>query len=288
MCVVTRDSALESGGPIAGTPRMIDTVDRPRLGRYILTRPVATGPLADRWLCVHQDDQTSHVAYRFPVCHDKPEQRRFVDAVQRVSALEHPHILRIEQFFFDVAGRPWIVTPFTGDVDGLVTLSWLLRDKGGEMHPDEAERALTQLLEACACANDADIHHGPISMHEILVDRSGSLSIELYGLNRGLRGLLQGNAELVRDEVRSIVELGYQLITGLRTEEPVIPAGRLVKRLDPAWDAWLDEGLDPTLGFDTADEALAALPSRVAMKPVKRQSSLAVRTVFDRFRTTKR
>ena len=153
-----------------------------------------------------------------------------------------------------------------GDVDGITTLRTLLRYKGGEMSPDEAERALLQLLQAVHFVHDLGLHHGPIDMNEIHVDRRGSLYIELYGLSRAIRGAGEANPETIRDEVRSLVEIAYTLITGLRAEEPLIPAGRLVKRLSGAWDEWFDHGLNPAGGFDSASEAMDALPAARAAR----------------------
>ncbi len=141
--------------------------------------------------------------------------------------------------------------------------------RGGQLSPDEAERAVTQLLEAVESAHTAGVRHGPIGLAEVLIDRRGSLLVELYGLERAMRGLGAGDAELARDEVRSVVEIGYQLITGLRAEAPLIPADRLVKKLDVLWARWLAHGLDPAGGFETVDEAIAALPSRKRVVEVK-------------------
>ena len=155
------------------------------------------------------------------------------------------------------------------------------------MHPDEAERAVMQVLEAFHDATAQRQHHGPITMDEVLVDRHGSLVVELFGMSRLVRGLTVGNSELVRDEVRSVVEMGYQLITGLPAEEPFIPAGRLVKKLDPAWDDWFDRGLDPAEGFASAAEAIASLPSQSVIIETKRAGG-SVRTILDRLGIGKR
>ncbi len=261
-----------------------DTANRPTIGRYTLTRLLQPTALAERWLAVHANDHSSHVLYRFAPCHDKAEQRRFMAAVARLSAVEHPHLLRIEQFSFDRGARPWLITPFNGDVDGITTLRTLLRYKGGEMSPDEAERALVQLLQAVHFAHDLGLHHGPIDMNEIHVDRRGSLYIELYGLSRAIRGAGEANPETIRDEVRSLVEIAYTLITGLRAEEPLIPAGRLVKRLSGAWDEWFDHGLNPAGGFDSASEAMDALPAARAA----RGERPIVRTRIRRLRPARR
>lgn len=271
---------------------MLDLADRPRLGPYILTRelvPTAAFGLGDhsplgharppqphRYLALHASDNTSHVAYRFPAVPLGPEQRRFQAAAEHAAGLAHPHILKIQQVGLDTLGHPWLITPFTGDVDGLRTLAKLQNEKGGQLEPLEVERATEQLLSAAAAAHAAATPHGPLAIDEVLVDRHGCVLIELYALARLLRSPSAPptagrpsapSFELVRDEVRSIVELAYLLITGLRAEEPVIPAGRIVPRLDPRWNAWLAQGLDPSRGFDTAEQALAALPARVITAP---------------------
>jgi len=267
---------------------MVQSTDRAKLGPYMMVKQLATMPLAARWLALHEVHHTSHVVYRFPLCHDSSERRRFLSAVQTACALSHPHIIKVEQYSFDAGNNPWIITPFTGDADGLLTLERLLRAKGGRMHPDEAERSMIQLLGAFEDAHELRQHHGPMSMSEVLVDRHGSLLVELFGMARLLRGLNSGNSELVRDEVRSVVEIGYQLITGLRAEEPIIPAGRLIKKLDPQWDAWFERGLDPAEGFRTPAEAAEALPSSQSILVESKRGIGPVRTILGRLRIAKK
>jgi serine/threonine protein kinase len=231
-----------------------------RIGSLTLVRPLVAGPLAERWLAVSEPARTAHVAHRFRMG-ERSEERRLVSAVESLSVLAHPHLLPVEQFTLGIAGAAWVVTPFTGSHDGLVTLARLLYDKGGRMEPAEVELALGQVLEAIEYAHAAGVHHGALSADEIMVDRRGSLSLEHYGLRRRLTAATSGTpAEVAADEVRSVVELGYQLLTGLSAEEPRISASRLLPRLDRRWSEWLEEGLDPLLGFASAGEALSMLP----------------------------
>ena len=55
------------------------------------------------------------------------------------------------------------------------------------------------------------------------------------------------------------MEIGYLLLTGLRAEEPLIPAARLVPELGRAWNAWLEKGLDPARGGPELDASQALL-----------------------------
>jgi len=259
-------------------------VERLRIGPYRLLRQLQGGGLAERWLALDERDQSAHVAHRFKLGHEKSEQRKFVAAVEEMARISHPHILPTEQLALGIGGGAWVVTPFTGSHDGLVTLAALVRDKGGRMDPAETDRTLTQILEAVEYAHGEGHHHGEIDPAEILVDRRGSLSIELYGLRRRLGwSMSRPAAEVARDEVRSIVEIGYWLLTGLPAEDPRIQAGRLVPRLDRRWDDWFNEGLDPLGGFGSAGEALAGLPGLRREVEGKAKAS-PVRTVIGHFR----
>lgn len=244
---------------------MDDRVPRLRIGPYLFVRSIEPGRSADRWLAVHERDDTTFVVHRFRVPRDRVEQRRFVGAVEALSELDHPHVLPIVQSSLGSAwaGNAWVVTPYTGNADGLVTLERLARDKGGRVPPNEVERAVVHLLEAAEYCHAKGHAHGPIQADEVLVDPRGSLTIELYGLGR----LISRSATVAStarretrvDEVRSIVSLAYRLLTGLTADEPRIPSARLVPRLSRALDEWLERGLDPVNGYATAADALAAL-----------------------------
>ncbi|MFN7020832.1 MAG: hypothetical protein ACK4WH_05840 [Phycisphaerales bacterium] len=240
---------------------MVELLESTAVGPYLLTRALAPCAFAERHLALHEPDHSSHVAYRFSGARSRQVRRRLESAISACRQLDHEHLLPVEDVV-ESDGDVWVMCPFTGDVDGIRTLSKLLREKRGQMDPFEAERAMEQLLDAVAHAHTRVVH-GPIRMDDVLVDRHGRLLIEFYGLRRALSGAsAAADPEDIRDEVRSIVEIGYQLVTGLRAEEPMIPAGRVVKKLDPAFDRWLSKGLDPAAGFESAAQALAEIPCR--------------------------
>jgi len=268
-------------------------VERLRVGPYKLVRQLEAAPSkgsrsapSQRWLAWNDETQTSHLAYRFR--QGSLDAQAFTAAATAGTALSHPHLLPIEHTEVGPAGSAWVFSPFTGNHDGLVSLRTLLSDKGGRLNPVEAERAMSQVLEAVEYAHTVGFQHGDMGPDEILVDRRGSLAIELYGLRRRLRGQSGPPAsEVCKDEVRSVVQLGYQLVTGLPADEPRITASRLIPRLDKRWDAWFNEGLDPYAGFATAEEALAALPGN-RREVEERERVGPVRVVIERFRAALR
>ena len=60
------------------------------------------------------------------------------------------------------------------------------------------------------------------------------------------------------DEVRSIAEVGYQLVTGLLPVKPVIPVEHMIEHIDQTWRDYFQTGLGSP-GYSTAAHALAAV-----------------------------
>jgi len=254
-------------------------------GPYRLVRGLEPSSFARRWLALHVRQQSSHVVHRFAPCSDRAERRRYLAAFEALSRIEHPHILPVEQMSFGYEARAWVVTPYTGNADGLVPLDRLLELKGGRMGPFETERAIAQLLDASRTAHEAGVIHGRLRDAEVLVDRHGSLAIEHYAVARSVLGSNVADPDAIADEVRSIAELGYECLTGIAFDEPVIPPTRVDRRLDRGWDQWFETALEASGGFATADEAIDALPSSRRESSAPASNPGRVRVVLRRFRT---
>ena len=250
---------------------------------------LAPSPICERWLTLHTELQSSHIVHLFPACHDNAERRRFLSAAEPLSKIDNAHVLSVDSYGFTRDARPWLVTPYPGTHDGVLTLETLVaRKPSNRMEAFEVERAAVHLLDALVACHAEGLHNGPLVDEHVLVDPRGSVMIEHFGFTRALDGLGRGDAELVRDEVRSAAEIVYRLLTGVRAEAPVIPASRLLRRCPPAWSRWLDTALDPAGGFDSAEAALSALPSaeRPAADPAA--SPVGVRKVWTRVRSLNR
>lgn len=229
-------------------------------GPYRLIRPLAPSRLGERHLALHVRRQTSHVVHRFRVCRDRVERRRFTAALEALTRLAHPHLLRVEQFSFGAAGRPHAVTPYTGSHDGLLTLRMLLDQKGGRLSEFEALRLLEHLLDASAHAHEHGLCHGGVDPEEVLIDRSGCVLIEHYGLARAIHAD-SDDAGARNDEVLSILRLGYEALTGVVPQSPMVRPTRLIRLADREWDAFFEACLDGAEPLDPV-RVLARLPGR--------------------------
>lgn len=237
-------------------------------GAYQIVRPLRPCGEIERYLVSDADRLTHHVAFRLPLPIGS-DRESFLDAVSRSSRINCPHVLPVEQFAFAGDEAAWIISPYTGDHDGLLLLSDLLSDKGGQFEALEVRRALMQLVEAIEAVHANCGVHGALSLGCIQVDRAGKLLVELPGL-RG--GLSEQPSELLRAEVlaeiRSLVAIGYELLTGIAPSEQLIQPSRLIEGLDPQWDAFMNEGLDPAAGYATLEDLRAGLERVVGGSPV--------------------
>lgn len=245
------------------------------LGPYELIRPMSPAvvprPASDRghpvqrWLALHTPDETDRLVHVFTEPLDEHELDRAYHALWNLAGVPHAHLLSPECVaVHQRSGLLWAASRFVGHHERVLTLAEHAEMKGGALPPHEAERAVIQLLESLDAAQSGGILSGPLAADSILVDRRGSVCLELHGLGRALDGLRGFGRELVIDEVRSVVEIGYRLLTGHEPEQTDgLRPSRLVRRLDRAWDPWFEAGLDPVGCFECPRDALEALPSAV-------------------------
>jgi len=172
------------------------------------------------------------------------------------------HTLPLEAAGRERGGRIWASAPYPGNHTTLVTLESLRVSKGGAFGVYEMGRAVEQLLEAVSASHRAGLVHGPIDGDGVLVSPRGTLLIELYGLDRAL-GDRPGPADhLRREEIRSVAELAWRLLTGAEASEREVFERQAARSQHREWIRWIGRALDPAVGFADADEAIDRLPSR--------------------------
>jgi len=240
---------------------MGDRQPRVRFGDYTITRELPASPIAARVLGLEPDGRHAKVLHLFAIRPEDAQVAVLRRAIENLQTIKNKHVLPVEKLLLGIVHQPCAVTPYTGHQDGLIDLKMLLAEKGGHMEPGEADRLLRQVFDGLLAAHSMLMHHGPVSAHDVLVDRRGTAMIEMLGVARSLEGMRGFSTEVQRDEVRSVVELGFTCLTGHDAGAVDLPASKLVRRLDPAWDAFFAQGLDPIDGFDTAEQAMDALPS---------------------------
>ncbi len=230
------------------------------LGGAKLVRELDRHTLARRYLGHDQRRGVDRLVYVFD--RGTGDSRESIwEALRLTVGAQRPHVLSIEQAGRERGGMIWASSPYPGNQESIVTLADLRKRRGGRLSAVETERAIEQLLEAASASHKAGIEHGPHAEDEILVNPSGSLQIELYGLGRRA-GLVRTDEEPIQEEIRSIAALAWTLLTGIDAAEREVFASRVGRWMSPRWKHWIDRGLDPILSFGSAREAFDALPGR--------------------------
>lgn len=229
-----------------------------RFGPYRLIHPLEHVRGWQRFIALHEQDDTDHIVYRHPSVRETSERRRLVEAIRPLAQVRHSHLLEVSAYSFDQHERLCLITPYTGNQEGLVTLADLVERRNGRLEVAEVARCVDHLLTAVAAARTGGLTDGPVQAERVLVDRRGSLRIELFGLpgaDRRRRGVCTA-----ADQVRAIAGMAAWLLTGLRQDVPSAAIARIAGRSARGWEAWIETALDPLGGFESPEEALAAMP----------------------------
>lgn len=251
-----------------GRPLVVD-------GRVLrLIRRLAPAPFADRWLALDEAAQTNHVLYDLTAAAEANGRLAVLDRLSRLARCGGPHVLVIDDCWQD-GDQIWACTPYTGNEHGLVTLDGLVAAKGGTLPGPETERAVEQVLVGLEALHAAGLTDATVTWERLLVDRSGSVSVEMHGL---IEPRCEPFEESVRNEIGWVAGLAYKLLTGLDPDEPRVPLQRLSPRTGERFVQWVERGLDPVGGFVTAEAALAALPSRSEAGPGGLRGTLGPRS----------
>ncbi|MEM1167457.1 MAG: hypothetical protein AAGI30_14365 [Planctomycetota bacterium] len=246
----------------------------PTPGRlYRRLRQLDSHAVASRWVAEPVDAEQSNAAhapvlptglmvlYQIVGPGTRAIPGQFEAITEHLRGLQHAHLLPIVDAWTDQRTGCFLVSPYAGIGEGLLTLDVLLRLKpDGRLAPVETRHMLAQMLAAMAHAHERGVSHGPVRYDEVIVDFKGSLKLELFGVKRSLEAPRPPTDAEIALEVRSVVELAFQAVTGSRPSDGLRPAVRRMSKPDRALSDWLERGLHPQAGFDTAIQALRALP----------------------------
>lgn len=219
-------------------------------------RRLGTHRLAARWLLREAHSHQPLLAHALHLPGSPGEQDRASARARNAAAFRHPHALSVSRVHAD-GDTLWLVSPYPGSYDGLLTLSALLSMKaGGQFEPAETRHAVAQVLGALSAGRSAGCAHGPVRMDEVLVDRHARVLIELFGVEQALIAR-PDDRSTETEELVSVGAMASELLSGV----PWRPGGvglPVRTRRTRAWNAWIERA--GTAGFATLDAALDALP----------------------------
>ncbi len=203
----------------------------------------------------------------------------FEKEAHALAALNHPNIVGIYDFGH-VGGFYFLLMEF---VDG-VNLRQLMQAK--KLSPQEALSVVPPVCEALQCAHDHGIVHRDIKPENLMIDKAGGVKIADFGIAKIVHSLSTGpqdeqavsqsevatmplgtpdyaapeqhGSDVTTDHRADIYSLGvvlYEMLTGERPKEDIVPPSRRV-RVDIRIDEIVLRALEaePELRYQTAGE----------------------------------
>ncbi|MBS0198693.1 MAG: hypothetical protein JSR77_18250 [Planctomycetes bacterium] len=230
----------------------------PPFGQYRPVRDageVLLGPglIARRWIALSDATATNHLVYSLHGCRARGRIRRVLDAAQQLSTLPKTassHTLDIVTAACCANRGVFLVTEYPGDNVGLVTLGTTANQRRAVLRGAGLRHAVQQIFEAVGFLHENGVCDGSILPERVIIDRRGSLLLELPGLWAKVAGF-ELNAETKRADVRATMEVCRGLWESCEGSEAEFTEG---------WRDWLNKGLERPCGYASAAEATAAMP----------------------------
>jgi hypothetical protein len=171
------------GGTVVATAESIEAMVREELaGEYRILEALGWGRWGMRFRVEDTGRAEERVLVALPAMDpwDAADGTRFLEALQRASLLDHPHLIPITGYGVSGSLR-WFVIPVTdGD-----TLTARIEATGGlALH--EVRRIGLQLASALDQAHRRGIAHGALGTNDILIDREGWVRLLEVGVAAGV------------------------------------------------------------------------------------------------------
>lgn len=189
------------------------------LGDYNIQKQLGSGAFGTVYLAQHRFIKQTFALKVLPeeITKEPHFLRRFEEEIAAISALEHPHIVKIHNVSC-VDGTYFLVTdPCVDSWGETMHLGRFLEQKGKSLSEEEKEELLRQVAEALDYAHEVGVFHGGVKLSNVLVTLKGG-KIHLLLSDFGVCRLI--------GEGRSFFLLSEKIAASLHAEAQAREAGR--------------------------------------------------------------
>jgi formylglycine-generating enzyme required for sulfatase activity len=170
------------------------------LGDYTVIKQIGQGSLGNVYLAEHRFMKKHYILKVLPeeLSADRAFIQRFEEDVANLSALDHPHIVKIHNVSYS-HGQYFLVTDCVVDELGETTnLMQYMVGRGKRLEEEELFRLLRQIAEALDYAHGKKLVHRGLKLNNILVSNRLGAQIDLYLSDFGLSRIVGVGSVLTR------------------------------------------------------------------------------------------
>ncbi len=270
------------------------------LGDYRIIKELGRGGMGVVYLAEHQRLLKKYALKILPQAFSEDPQlvERFHNEARVMAELNHPNIVKVVNMSCEETTYYLVMEYVESETGAPKNLHQLMREYGGKIPEDKAERIALDILSALETAHERGIIHRDIKPANILLDKDGTAKVADFGLVKILggddrtatkrvtltaEGIVLGTYDFMspeqkagkpvdlRTDIYAIGVIIYSILTGRKPEGRFSLPSEMLPELSTKWDAIVDRCLQnlPEDRFKSASEVIQAIKAKKAPKPEK-------------------
>ncbi len=275
------------------------------LGEYKILKELGRGGMGVVHLAEHQRLLTKYALKVLPQAFSEDPQlvERFHNEARVMAELTHPNIVKVVNMSCEGTTYYLVMEYVESETGAPKNLHQLMREHGGKIPPDIAERIVLDILNALETAHGRGIIHRDIKPANILLDKDGSAKVADFGLVKILggdpdtvtkrvtltaEGAILGTYDFMspeqkagkpvdlRTDIYAVGVIIYSMLTGRKPEGRFSLPSEIHPELPKKWDAIVDKCLQnvPEDRFQSATDVIKAIKAKKEAKVKKTKKAL--------------
>ncbi len=270
------------------------------LGEYKIIKELGRGGMGVVYLAEHQRLLKKYALKVLPQTFSEDPQlvERFHNEARVMAELNHPNIVKVVNMSCEETTYYLVMEYVESETGAPKNLRQLMREHGGKIPENIAERIALDILSALETAHERGIIHRDIKPANILLDKDGTAKVADFGLVKILggddrtatkrvtltaEGLVLGTYDFMspeqkagkpvdlRTDIYAVGVIIYSMLTGRKPEGRFNLPSEIIPELSDKWDMIVDKCLQnlPEDRFQSAAEVIHAVKDKKFPKPQK-------------------
>jgi len=270
------------------------------LGEYKIIKELGRGGMGVVYLAEHQRLLKKYALKVLPQAFSEDAQlvERFHNEARVMAELNHANIVKVVNMSCEETTYYLVMEYVESETGAPKNLHQLMREYGGKIPEDIAERIVLDILSALETAHERGIIHRDIKPANILMDKDGTAKVADFGLVKILggdertatkrvtltaEGLVLGTYDFMspeqkagnpvdlRTDIYAVGVIIYSILTGRKPEGRFSLPSEIIPELSHKWDLIVDKCLQnlPEDRFQSTAEVIQAIKIKKAPKPKK-------------------
>jgi len=270
------------------------------LGEYKIIKELGRGGMGVVYLAEHQRLLKKYALKVLPQAFSEDPQlvERFHNEARVMAELNHSNIVKVVNMSCEETTYYLVMEYVESETGTPKNLHQLMKEHGGKIPENIAERIALDILSALETAHERGIIHRDIKPANILLDKDGTAKVADFGLVKILgrddrtetkrvtltaEGLVLGTYDFMspeqkagkpvdfRTDIYAVGVIIYSMLTGRKPEGRFSLPSEIILALSNKWDMIVDKCLQnlPEDRFQSATEVIQAIKAKKAPKPQK-------------------